>query len=92
MPAEIAVACPRCGHLMRPIAPQRLGLTKKAHELKMFLIAHIGVHGESPSYAQMALAIGIRSKSGIVRLVRELEERGHVSFAPGRARSIAVLP
>jgi repressor LexA len=64
-----------------------VGLTVKQAELLSF-IRYQQMHGKTPSFEEMRLAIGVASKSGIHRLVAALEERGYVQRLHGRARSI----
>lgn len=45
----------------------------------------------SPSYDEIAKAIGAKSKSSVFRLVRSIEERGHIRITPNRVRSIEVV-
>ncbi len=66
------------------------GLTRRQRDLLAYLRSHIAANGQAPSYAEMAAAIGLKSKSSVVQLVRGLAERGHLSFLKNRARSISL--
>ena len=66
-------------------------LTKKQLELLRFLEKKINSSGVSPSFEEMKFALGLRSKSGIHRLICALEERGFLRKLPHRARSIEIL-
>lgn len=66
------------------------GLTVKQAELLSF-IRHEAEKGRTPSYDEMALALGIASKSGVHRLVYALEERGYVQRLQNRARAITPI-
>ncbi len=66
-------------------------LTRKQHELLLFVHRHLGQHGVSPSFDEMKEALELRSKSGIHRLITALEERGFIRRLPHRARAIEVL-
>lgn len=66
-------------------------LTKKQHELLVFIKAHLEETGISPSFDEMKVALNLRSKSGIHRLVTALEERGFVRRLPHRARALEIL-
>ena len=66
--------------------------TPLQHKLYTYLAAFETEHGCSPSYEQMARAIGLKSKSGIHRLVCSLEERGFVRRLPRHARAITTRP
>jgi repressor LexA len=66
-------------------------LTKKQHELLMFLNGRLKESGVSPSYDEMKDALGLKSKSGIHRLITGLEERGFIRRLPHRARALEVV-
>jgi len=66
-------------------------LTRKQHELLLFIHKHLKKQGVSPSFEEMKEAVGLKSKSGIHRLVTGLEERGFLRRLPHRARALEVL-
>jgi repressor LexA len=66
-------------------------LTRKQHELLMFIHERIKETGVSPSFDEMKDALDLRSKSGIHRLITALEERGFIRRLPNRARAIEVI-
>ena len=66
-------------------------LTKKQHELLMLIDARLKEGGVSPSFDEMKDALGLKSKSGIHRLISALEERGFIRRLPHRARALEVL-
>ncbi len=66
-------------------------LTKKQHELLLFINDRIMATGVSPSFDEMKEALGLRSKSGIHRLITALEERGFLKRLPNRARALEVM-
>ena len=59
-------------------------LTRKQHELLMFIHERIKETGVSPSFDEMKEALDLASKSGIHRLITALEERGFIR-RPGAA-------
>ena len=65
-------------------------LTRKQHELLLFINSHLQAHGVSPSFDEMKEALGLKSKSGIHRLITGLEERGFLKRLPHRARALEV--
>lgn len=67
------------------------GLTRKQAALLDWLRAYCDKHQSSPSFDEMAVGIGERSKSGVHRLVEALVERGHVEYIPNRARTIRLV-
>ena len=66
-------------------------LTKKQHELLMFINQRLAATGVAPSFDEMKDALTLRSKSGIHRLISGLEERGFIRRLPHRARALEVL-
>jgi repressor LexA len=66
-------------------------LTRKQHELLMFIDRHLKGTGFSPSFEEMKDALALRSKSGIHRLISALEERGFLRRHHHRARAREVL-
>ncbi len=66
-------------------------LTRKQHEILLLLHTHLEERGVSPSFDEMKDALGLKSKSGIHRLILALEERGFIRRLPNRARAIEVL-
>src|SRR5437588_785761 len=65
-------------------------LTKKQHELLMFINQRLAATGIAPSFDEMKDALNLRSKSGIHRLISGLEERGFIRRLPHRARALEV--
>jgi repressor LexA len=66
-------------------------LTKKQHELLLFINQRLAATGIAPSFDEMKDALRLRSKSGIHRLISGLEERGFIRRLPHRARALEVL-
>jgi repressor LexA len=65
-------------------------LTRKQHELLLYLDQQLKKNGISPSFEEMKKALSLKSKSGIHRLITGLEERGFIRRLPHRARAIEV--
>lgn len=66
-------------------------LTKKQHQLLLFINERLRDEGVPPSFEEMKEAVGLKSKSGIHRLISALEERGFIRRLPHRARALEVL-
>ncbi len=66
-------------------------LTRKQHELLMFIHERIKESGVSPSFDEMKDALDLASKSGIHRLITALEERGFLRRLAHRARALEVV-
>ncbi len=66
-------------------------LTRKQHELLVYIDQFIRNTGCSPSFEEMKEALQLRSKSGIHRLISALEERGFLVRRHHRARALEVI-
>ncbi len=66
-------------------------LTRKQHELLMFIHERMKESGIPPSFDEMKEALDLASKSGIHRLITALEERGFIRRLPNRARALEVI-
>ena len=77
--------------LFRAASSETAMLTRKQHELLMFIHERIKETGVSPSFDEMKEALDLASKSGIHRLITALEERGFLRRLPHRARALEVV-
>lgn len=66
-------------------------LTRKQHELLLFIHQRMKESGIPPSFDEMKEALDLASKSGIHRLITALEERGFIRRLPNRARALEVI-
>lgn len=66
-------------------------LTKKQHQLLMFIHERMQADGVAPSFDEMKSALDLKSKSGIHRLITALEERGFLRRLPHRARALEIM-
>jgi repressor LexA len=66
-------------------------LTRKQHELLIYIHDRLADEGVSPSFEEMKDALGLKSKSGVHRLISALEERDFIRRLPNRARALEVL-
>ena len=66
-------------------------LTKKMLELLEFIHERQARDGVPPSFDEMKDHLGLRSKSGIHRLITSMEERGYLRRLPHKARAIEIL-
>ena len=66
-------------------------LTRKQHELLLYIDDRLSETGVSPSFEEMKEALDLKSKSGVHRLISALEERGFIRRLPNRARALEVL-
>ncbi|MBL4804577.1 MAG: transcriptional repressor LexA [Alphaproteobacteria bacterium] len=65
-------------------------LTKKQRDLLLFIHQHMSEDDVPPSFEEMKDALGLKSKSGIHRLISGLEERGYIERLPHRARALQI--
>jgi len=61
-------------------------LTRKQKELLFLIRDRLAADGVPPSFDEMKDALGLKSKSGIHRLIMGLEERGFIKRLPHRAQ------
>jgi repressor LexA len=66
-------------------------LTRKQHELLMFIHERMKETGIPPSFDEMKDALDLASKSGIHRLITALEERGFIRRLANRARALEII-
>jgi repressor LexA len=66
-------------------------LTRKQYDLLVYIQKRLNESGISPSFDEMKEALGLKSKSGIHRLITGLEERGYIRRLAHKARALEVL-
>ena len=66
-------------------------LTAKQRDLLIHIHEHMQESDIAPSFEEMKDALGLKSKSGIHRLISALEERGYIERLQHRARAIKIL-
>ena len=65
-------------------------LTKKQRELLILIHNRMKTGDIAPSFDEMREELGLKSKSGIHRLITALVERGYLERLPNRARALEV--
>ena len=65
-------------------------LTRKQRDLLLFIHERLSEDDVPPSFEEMKEALGLKSKSGIHRLISGLEERGYIERLPHRARALEI--
>lgn len=68
-----------------------IGLTAKQAALLRFIQSHMAEHGIAPSFDEMRANAGLASKSGVMRLLEALQDRGAIRRRPYRARAIEIV-
>jgi repressor LexA len=66
-------------------------LTRKQYQLLIFIDQRLRESGVAPSFEEMKNALGLKSKSGIHRLMVGLEERGFIRRLPHKARALEIM-
>lgn len=66
-----------------------LGLSPRMLDALIYIVNAIDYNGISPSYAEIAAALSISSRSHVHGLVQRLIKRGFLVNIPGSSRSIA---
>ena len=68
-----------------------VGATRRQQEALSFIRDYIADNGgTSPSFEDIRIAMGFKSKSAVHRVVHSLAERGQLVFLRNQARSIAL--
>ena len=67
-----------------------IGMTRKQAELLSYIETYMMAERVAPSFEEMKVALGLKSKSGVARLISALEERGLIRRLASRARSLEV--
>lgn len=65
-------------------------LTHKQRDLLLYIHEHMSEDGIAPSFEEMKEALGLKSKSGIHRMITALVERGYIERLPHRARALEI--
>jgi len=63
-------------------------MTRKQAELRTYIEKYINDNGFSPSFEEMMLGVGLKSKSGIHRLVEGLVKQGKIKRVKFTRRSV----
>jgi repressor LexA len=66
-------------------------MTKRQKICLDMIRAYWGEHGFAPSFEDLRVALGAKSKSSVANLIAKLESRGHITRTPNLARSIQVV-
>ena len=66
-------------------------MTRRQSELLKYIDRFISDNGFSPSYNEMMDAVGLKSKSGVARLVIGLHKQGKIKHKKFTARSVVIL-
>lgn len=72
-------------------SPVVAGLTPIQAQVLEFVKERQEADGFAPSYAEIAEAAGMSSKSQAHRAIHQLIERGAVTMLPGRGRTVAAV-
>ena len=68
----------------------KYGLSPKQNKVLDFIKSYMNTQPVAPSYEEMMVATGYKSKSAISNIVKQLEERKWITRLPGKNRSIRI--
>ena len=68
----------------------KYGLSPRQKKIFDFIKSYMKKEPVAPSYEEMMRAAGLKSKSGVHKIVRQLEERKWIKRLPGKNRSIQI--
>jgi len=73
------------------VAQVASGLTHRQRDAMLIIQQAFDATGIMPSFDEIMVGLGLKSKGGVKRLVAGLEERGYIKRIPNRRRAIAIL-
>ena len=68
----------------------KYGLSPRQKKVFDFIKSYMNTQPVAPSYEEMMVATGYKSKSAISNIVKQLEERKWITRLPGKIRSIRI--
>ena len=68
----------------------KYGLSPRQKKIFDFIKSYMKKEPVAPSYEEMMRAAGLKSKSGVHNIVKQLEERKWIKRLPGKNRSIQI--
>ena len=68
----------------------KYGLTKQQLKLFNYIKSYMKKKPIAPSYEEMKVAVGLKSKSGIGAILKQLEDRKCITKLTGKHRSIQI--
>ena len=68
----------------------KYGLTEKQLKLFNYIKSYMKKKPIAPSYDEMKVAVGLKSKSGIGAILKQLEDRKWITKLTGKHRSIQI--
>ena len=66
-------------------------MTERQMEVLHFIEDFIKYRGFSPSYADIARGMNLKSKSNIHRIIHDLKDRGFLKIQPNKIRSLVPI-
>jgi len=70
---------------------KRERMTARWERVLRFIRAYVKLHGVSPSYEVMARGLGLNAKSNMHRIVKRLEEEGHLEIRARKNYGVRVV-
>lgn len=69
----------------------RYGTTDVQKRALEFIRSYINYHHIPPSFEEIRIHLGVKSKSGVSRVVHALQDRGIIRFQTGISRTIEII-
>lgn len=69
----------------------KYGLTDKQLKLFKYIKSYMQKKPIAPSFEEMKSAVGLKSKSGVGQILKQLEDRKWLTRLPGKNRSIQII-
>jgi len=74
-----------------PSASEKHPLTRRQQDALDAITAHVSEVGRAPTYRELADRLSVRSVTSAVKLVEQLERKGHIEVEEGTARGIRLV-
>jgi repressor LexA len=65
-------------------------LTQRQQQVLELIAGHIERHGFPPSHRELMLSLGVKSQLGVLKHLRALERKGHLTCRQGSSRGISL--
>ncbi|BCW88072.1 LexA repressor [Alphaproteobacteria bacterium SO-S41] len=83
--------CPRCGYILITQKPLD-GLTPQQALAFWYIVDFLKARGHSPSLEELRIALDLKSRSGVHRILTLLVDRGWLLRRNRRSRGLALSP
>ena len=66
-------------------------MTERQRQVLEFIAAYLEMKGFAPSMQDIALGLGLKSRSNIHRVIHDLKDLGIVRLSPGKVRTVKLI-